>query len=723
MNQLSAQKLPKRILGLNELAYNLWWSWRQEARDLFKSLDRPLWKATCHNPVRLLQQLPPYRLVAAAEDPAFLKKYESVMDMFRTDLSEGHGWFHTKYPQLGGQTIAYFSMEFAIHNSLPIYAGGLGVLAGDYCKESSDLGLPVVGVGFMYPQGYFHQRVSDDGWQEETYRQLSFSESPIALVLDEQRQPVKATVELDSRSVAISVWRINVGRVRLYLLDTDHPENSPADRQLTARLYVADRDTRLQQEVILGIGGVRILRALGISPTVWHANEGHTTFMMLERCRELIDKGMTFAEAADKVRATTVFTTHTPVPAGNDTFNHNQMEKCFHRYWGSLGLERDAFMKLGTQAPDNDTFNMTVLGLRMAQQRNGVSQLHGAVCRRMWHCLWPESEENLVPICCVTNGIHVPTWVAPQMAKLYEKYLGADWLDRHDDPALWEHVEDIPNEEMWIARLWLKNKLISAVQDRARRRWAENHGAPLPVLAMGALLDTEALTIGFSRRFTDYKRAALILQDVNRLKKLLHAELRPVQIVFAGKAHPNDGHGKHLIQEIYNVAKNPEFGGRIAFIEDYDMHIARYLVHGVDVWLNTPRPLQEASGTSGMKAGVNGVLHLSILDGWWYEGYNGVNGWAIDNDGKAGDTAEQDRLDANMLYNLLEEKVVPLYYDRDLDGVPTGWMRLAKQAIRSTMHQFSARRMVKEYAEQMYVPAARSGEISRCAGAPKPARV
>ena len=591
-------------------------------------------EGTSHNPVKLLQQIAPYRLVAAADDLAFLKRYDSVMDNFKTDMSEVQTWFHTKYPHLGKHTIAYFSMEFAIHNSLPLYAGGLGVLAGDYCKEASDLGLPMVGVGFMYPQGYFHQRISDEGWQEEIYRQLNFSEAPITPVLDAQKQPVKIEVELDSRSVCMAVWQVNVGRVKLYLLDTDLEENSPADRQLTARLYGGDREMRLQQEIVLGIGGVRMLRALGIEPSVWHANEGHAAFMMLERCRELVEKGMDFTEAAEMVRATTVFTTHTPVPAGNDTFPHGLMEKCLHHYWGSLGLDRDAFMKLGTQDSDNATFNMTVLGLRMADQRNGVSQLHGAVCRRMWHCLWPDLEEKDVPICSVTNGVHVPTWVAPQMARLYEKYLGSDWVARHDDPALWEHVEDIPDEEIWAARLWLKNKLISAVQARARKRWSENRGSPVPVLAMGALLDAEVLTIGFSRRFTDYKRAALILSDINRLKRMLQDELRPVQIVFSGKAHPHDEHGKHLLQGVYNVAKNPEFGGRIAFVEEYDMHMAHYLVPGVDVWLNTPRPLQEASGTSGMKAGVNGVPQLSVLDGWWYEGYNGANGWAIDNDTK-----------------------------------------------------------------------------------------
>ncbi|MBI4303374.1 MAG: alpha-glucan family phosphorylase [Chloroflexi bacterium] len=708
-NSLSTQKLPRRIIGLGELAYNLWWSWHGEARDLFKVLDRALWKAAGHNPVRLLQEIEPYRLVAAAEDSAFLKKYDSVMNDFRSDMAAKQTWFLTKYPSLKEKTIAYFSMEFAIHNSLPLYAGGLGILAGDYCKEASDIGLPMVGIGFMYPQGYFKQRITDDGWQEEVYKQLDFNQAPITPVLNSRKQPIRVTVDLDSRSVCLAVWQVNVGRVKLYMLDTDIEENSPGDRQLSARLYGGDKEMRLKQEIVLGIGGVRVLRGLGVAPSVWHANEGHAAFMMLERCREFVEKGMGFMEAVSEVRATTVFTTHTPVPAGNDTFPCDLIDKYFYRYWGSLGLGRDSFIKLGVNGHDSGAFNMTVLALRMAEQRNGVSELHGAVCRRMWHCLWPDSEEKDVPICSVTNGIHVPTWVAPQMARLYQKYLGADWLSRQDDMALWEHVDDIPDREMWSAHRWLKQKLISTVQDRARKRWAENHSSPVPVLAMGALLDPEALTLGFSRRFTDYKRAFLILHDVNRLKRLLQNELRPVQLIFSGKAHPSDEHGKHLIQEVFNMAKDPQLGGRIAFVEDYDMHLGRYFVHGVDAWLNTPRPLQEASGTSGMKAGLNGVPHLSVLDGWWYEGYNGVNGWAIHNDSTVR-PEDHDKTDADELYNLLENKVIPLYYDRDLNGVPHAWIGVMKQAIRSTAPLFCARRMVKEYAEQMYLPAAEGME-------------
>jgi starch phosphorylase len=710
MNNESVSKLPRRIDGLSELAYNLWWSWHIEARQLFKALDNPLWKATGHNPIKLLQQIAPYRLVAVAQDPLFLKKYDSVMSDFKDAMSEGDTWFNTKYPHLAQHTIAYFSLEFAIHNSLPLYAGGLGVLAGDYCKESSDLGLPMVGIGFMYPQGYFHQHISADGWQEEFYEQLNFGEAPIRPVLTAQGQPMNVEVPLDTRSVRITVWQVNVGRVKLYLLDTNVEGNSPPDRELSARLYAGDQEVRLQQQIIIGIGGVRVLRALGIEPVIWHVNEGYAAFMILERVRELVAKGLNFIEAANLVRATTVFTIHTLVSAGSDVFSLDLVEKYFHRYWSHLGLDRKRFLELGIQGTDNSAFNTTVLGLKMSDYRNGVSQLHGGTCRRTWHSLWPDKEEKDVSISSVTNGVHVPTWIAPQAARLYETYLDHDWLKRHDDPTLWEKVLDIPDEEIWATRRWLKNKLISAVKERARRRWVQDHVEPAQALAMGGLLDPEALTIAFCRRFTSYKRATLIFHDFDRLKRILQNELQPLQIIFAGKAHPNDERGKQLIQKIYNAAKAPEFGGQIVFVEDYDMHMARYLVHGADVWLNTPQPLHEASGTSGQKAAINGVLHLSVLDGWWCEGYNGKNGWTIHGDSETSDSTDQDKTDAEALYRLLEDKVVPLYYDRDINGVPHSWIQVIKEAIRSNAPLFSARRMAKEYTEQMYLPASQKSQ-------------
>ncbi len=704
MNNLSVSILPKRIGRLNELAYNLWWSWHEEARDMFKALDRFLWKSTGHNPVKLLQQIEPCRLVAASENPDFLRKYDSVIHCFDSDIAGANTWFNKEHQHLIQHLIAYFSPEFAIHNSLPLYAGGLGILAGDYCKEASDLGIPLVGIGFMYPQGYFHQRISSDGWQEEIHQQLNFNEAPVTQVITSDGKILGVEVPLDTRAVHVAVWQVNVGRVRLYLLDTDLQHNSPLDRQLSACLYAGDREIRLQQEIVLGIGGVRVLRELGISPTVWHANEGHVSFMMLERIRELIEKGMDFDEAVNKVRATTAFTTHTPVPAGNDTFSIDLMQKYFHCYWESSRLCRDAFLELGIQG-DNTVFNMTVFSLRMANYRNGVSKLHGGVCRQLWHSLWPDIKEEKVPISSVTNGIHVPTWIAPKMSQIFGKYLGSNWLENHDDPALWERVLDIPDVEIWAARKWLKNKLISCMQDRARKRWCEDHAKSVQALAMGGLFDSEVLTIGFCRRFTEYKRAGLILYDIDRLKRLLHRDLRPIQIIFAGKAHPNDVEGKHLIREVYNMATDPQFGCRMAFVEEYDLHLARYLTQGVDVWLNTPRSLQEASGTSGMKAALNGVPHLSIPDGWWYEGYNGANGWAIQNDGQSAISPSDDKAAADRLYSLLEEKIIPIYYERDINGIPHKWIQTIKETMRSNAPLFSARRMLKEYVEQMYLSA------------------
>jgi len=705
MSSNSSQIIPRRISGLSELSQNLWWSWHPAARYIFKALDRPAWKASMHNPVKYLQQIPPYRLIAASEDTDYIKVYDSVINDFRFENSDDKNPASLACRALRGHTVAYFSMEFALHRSIPIYAGGLGVLAGDYCKEASDLGLPVICVGFMYPQGYFSQHINEEGWQEEIYRQLNFEEAPITQVLDENKHPGKITVKLADRIVFVTAWQVNVGKVRLYLLDTHLEENCPEDRELTARLYGGNSEIRLQQEIVLGMGGVRMLRKIGINPTIWHGNEGHTSFMMLERCRELVQEGLEFAEALQQVRSTSVFTTHTPVPAGNDAFPCFLIEKYFSHFFKALDISRETFLQLGTQPADCGNFNMTVLGMRTANQRNGVSRLHGWVCRNMWHSLWPETKEDEVPIISVTNGVHVPTWLAPQMASLYTRYLGNDWLERHDEPALWDQVKSIPDKELWDVRRWMKNKLNNEIRNRAADRWRCEHGSLSHSLAMGSMLNSEVFTIGFCRRFTDYKRPWLILSDINRLKKIVQNEACPVQIVFSGKAHPNDHHGKTLIQQVYNLAKDPDFRGRVVFIEDYDLHLARYLVHGVDLWLNTPRPLQEASGTSGMKAGINGVPNLSIMDGWWYEGYNGANGWAIRAHENIS-TPDQDKADAAELFTLLENTIIPLYYDRDRDGVPHAWLRVVKESIRSITPLFSAKRMLKEYIEQMYLPCA-----------------
>ncbi|MDP2931284.1 MAG: alpha-glucan family phosphorylase [Chloroflexota bacterium] len=703
-------KLPQRINRLEELAYNLWWSWHEPARDVFRALDYRQWRLSGHNPVRQLRKLTPEILAAAATDAEFLALYDGVMAEFDTSMSTPDTWFKRTHPDWLHGPIGYFSMEFAIHNSLPIYAGGLGILAGDVCKEASDLGIPMVAVGFMYPQGYFHQHlcVERNICQEEIYRQLNFDESPIRRVLSPNGDTVLASVRLNDFSVAIGVWLVRAGRTSVYLLDTNLEQNPPEHRDLSARLYTAEREQRIQQEVVLGIGGVRVLRALNINPSIWHVNEGHTAFMILERIREEIARGASFDEAVKRVRATTVFTTHTPVMAGHDIFPIDLVEKYLTNYWKAVGIDRDTFFRLAQEdGARAQALNMTALALEMSSQRWAVSQLHGKVTRRMWHGLWPKVPEEQVPITTVTNGVHVPTWVAPELSRLFEKYLGEGWIERHDDPALWEKVMDIPDDELWAVHQTLKRKLVSAMRERGRDRWVEDNVPPKQLLVLCSLFDPDALTIAFARRFTEYKRPALVFRDMERLKRIIGNQWHPVQIVFAGKSHPADFPSKYLLTQVYNQASERDFQGRLAFVEDYDMHMARYLVQGADLWLNTPRRLQEACGTSGMKASLNGSLHLSVRDGWWYEGYNGANGWAIGPDLVNPRPEEEDEADAEAFYRLLEEKIVPLYYNRDRKGVPHGWMRMVKEAMRSIVPVFCARRMLKEYTERTYQAAAR----------------
>ncbi|WP_447973082.1 alpha-glucan family phosphorylase [Nitrospira sp. Kam-Ns4a] len=709
----SAPALPGALARLQELAHNLWWSWTPQARQLFESLDPTLWRLTHHNPVKLLQELKPERLALLSQDPAFVRQYSAVLKAYDEYRDAKGTWFAKTYGPGTDGTIAYFSAEFGLHNSIPIYSGGLGILAGDHCKEASDLGIPLVGLGFMYPQGYFRQRISPDGWQEAEYEPFNRLESPIHQALTPSASPCQITVELGDRTVCAVVWRVNVGRVILYLLDTDVPENAPSDRALSARLYGGDQEVRLSQEILLGIGGVRALRTLGLAPAVWHANEGHSAFLMIERVREYVQAGRSFEEAADLVRRTTVFTTHTPVPAGHDVFAHELMERYFHRYWGQLGLSRETFLALG-QFPDRpDGFNMTALALRLSGHVNGVSREHGRVSRRMWRSLWPDRPEEEVPIRSVTNGVHVPTWIAPEMNHLYSRHLGPDWAERSDDPAVWHRVMDIPDQELWAIRQALKRKLMSFIRERARAGWMQWRLEATQVLASGTLLDPEALTIGFARRFATYKRATLLFTSLTRLQHLLQDRWRPVQVIFAGKAHPADEPGRRFIHEVYSFCKDHGLGGHVAFLEDYDMHMAKYLVQGVDVWLNTPRPPLEASGTSGQKAALNGVPSLSVLDGWWQEGYDGGNGWAIPSSAHLQDPQAQDLHDAEQLYRLLEQEIVPLYYTRDRDGIPRGWMQVVKDAIRTIAPRFCTRRMVKEYMTLCYAPAAGLEPTSR----------
>lgn len=700
------EKLPQKLNRLGELAYNLWWSWTPEARGLFRRLDYPLWRKTLHNPVQMLQEISAHTLQQAAEDGSFVRQYNKVLMQYDAEMKNGRSWFHTEYPQYTNKTIAYFSFEFGLHSSIPIYSGGLGILSGDHAKEASDLGLPFVGVGFMYPQGYFRQRIPSHGWQEAVYQQLDITKAPIRPVKQEDGRDLRVSVSLSGRPVYVKVWYIQVGRNPLYLLDTDVDENDPWDRELSARLYSGDSETRIRQEIVLGVGGVRVLRALGINPNVWHMNEGHSAFLTLENVREKVASGMSFTEAREAVRKESVFTTHTPVPAGHDAFSFHIVEKYFQGFWDELGISREEFLSLGEHQEEWGTaFNMTVLALRLSGQANGVSKLHGQVSREMWVDVWPGRPAEEIPISSITNGIHIPTWVAGEIHYIFDKYFGPGWRENRDDPTLWQRIAEVPDQELWETHLTLKRKLVSFLRERVRRRWVDGRNDPTQVLTSGTLLDPEALTIGFARRFATYKRATLIFRDLERLQRILLDTHRPVQIVFAGKAHPADDPGKTLIQQIYNLAKHNQLGGRVAFIEDYDMHMARYLKQGVDLWLNTPRRPREASGTSGMKASLNGIPNFSILDGWWVEGYNGANGWAIGDEKVFDDSNAQDEHDANSIYQILEDEIVPLFYNRDRDNVPRGWVEIMREAIRSTAPIFSTHRMVKEYTRNMYIPA------------------
>jgi len=701
-------RLPQRLARLPDLAYNLWWTWNSEAERVFRLIDVEDWEAAEHNPVIFLRKTGRRKLNAAARNRAYLELYDHVIREFDDYMRGGSStWFARDHEAHRNQPIAYFSTEFGLHESLPIYAGGLGILSGDHLKEASDLGVPMVALGFLYTQGYFKQHIREDGWQEARYTTLSFADLPVYPVLDMAGEPLTISVDLFDHFILARLWRVQVGRVPLYLLDSNVEANAPLDRSLTAQLYISDLDLRILQEIVLGLGGVRALRELGYDPAVWHLNEGHSAFMMVERVRELVAADRPFHQAAEAVRASTVFTTHTPVPAGHDAFPYDLIDRYFSAFWPQIGLDRAGFLDLGRHPESwGEAFSMSGLAFNLSGRYNAVSAMHGHVARRMWSSLWPETEPEQVPIRNITNGIHTGTWLARRMHSLYDRYLEHDWAENLDREEIWQAVERIPDEDLWAVRRHLKRKLMAFMRERARRQWIPGGLHPVQIVASGVLLDPYALTIGFARRFATYKRANLIMRDPDRILRLMNRHGRPVQLVFAGKAHPADEPGKLLIQEVYNVIKRSENGGRLVFLEDYDMNVARYLIQGVDVWLNTPRRPNEASGTSGQKAALNGVLNLSVLDGWWPEGFNGSNGWAIGGTEEYEDAQAQDDADAESLYQLLEEEIIPLYYDeRSSDGLPREWLARIKESIRTLAPRFSMRRMVKEYVETMYVPA------------------
>ncbi len=694
--------------NLREIANNLWFSWNMDAVELFDHLDEGLWREGGHNPLWSLIRLSRQRLKEIREDEGYLAHAEKVCQRFRSYIKRSRKYAY-RLARPVDFVIAYFSLEFGITESLPIYSGGLGLLAGDHLKSSSDLNLPLVGVGLMYQEGYFKQRLSQDGWQQEIYPKTRFDTLPLEKQTDKEGNLLILKVKLAGEPLYFRILKVNVGRVPLYLLDADIPENPPSLRSLTARLYGGDTETRIRQEILLGIGGARALKALGIAPSVFHLNEGHAAFTLLERVRHFIEEeGLTFEEAQQIVTSQSILTVHTPVPAGNDVFERGMMEKYFRSSVEKAGVDFDQFLATGRKIPGdrNEPFWMPVLGLRLTSKANGVSRLHGRVARDMWHEVWPTVDREDVPIGYVTNGVHIPSYISRDLLRLYDRYLGPGWTEDPDNEKIWERVEQIPDTEFWRTHERCRNRLIYFARRRLIEQLKNRGGSALEIEEASSVLDTEALTICFARRFATYKRATLIFSDLERLATILNQSGRPVQLIFSGKAHPADNGGKKLIQTIVQIIKSQPFRGRVVFIEDYDINVARYLVQGADVWLNNPRRPLEACGTSGMKAAANGALTLSVLDGWWDEGYSGDNGWAIGSGEEYDNLDYQDDIESKELYDLLEQSVMPLFYERGADDLPREWIKMAKMSLSTICPVFNSHRMVTDYVESSYVPCA-----------------
>ncbi len=698
--------LPDELSGLLDLAYNLRWSWRGEVREVFRRLDARLWETTEHNPVAMLGQVEQSRLEAVTKDAGFMTQFRREHDELQEYLAR-KGWWCQKYGQCKTPQMAYFCAEFGLTECIPIYSGGLGILAGDHLKSASELCLPLVGVGLLYQQGYFRQRLNADGWQLESFPRNDFHNMPVQPVVVDN-EPVMTEVEFPGGLVKILVWVVRVGRVNLYLLDTNIPENSPEDRRITDQLYGGDQETRIRQEIILGIGGVRALATMGIEPKVFHTNEGHSAFLSLERIRLLMaEHGVSFAAAREAVSASNVFTTHTPVPAGNDAFDPALIERYFSRYWEQLGFSREQFLALGRQDAGNgdEPMSLTVLAMRLSSNRNAVSELHGQVSRKLWSGIWPGLPVDEVPITHFTNGVHTRSWISYSLTGLYDRYLGPAWKERPADGNIWAAADQIPDTELWRTHERRRERLVAFARRRLREQLSRSGAGASALAAADETLDAETLTIGFARRFATYKRADLILQDVERLGKLLNNTEMPVQILFAGKAHPRDNPGKELIRQIVHISRRDEFRRRVVFLEDYEMNLARYLVQGVDVWLNTPLRPMEASGTSGMKVAANGGLNVSVLDGWWNEGYSGDVGWAIGSGERYQDLDYQNAVESRALYDLLEKEVVPMFYKRGPDGLPREWIAKMRASMQKLTPFFNSNRLVRDYTENFYLPA------------------
>ncbi|MBU1222159.1 alpha-glucan family phosphorylase [Myxococcota bacterium] len=699
--------LPEPLKRLRELASNMWWCWNFDAIELFIRLDRNLWEETAHNPVALLGRVSQERLEFLANDRAFMHSLNAVLDRFDNAMSNGR-----VFKNLEGDSsnflVAYFSLEFGLHESLPVYSGGLGVLAGDHLKSSSDIGLPLVAVGLLYREGYFRQYLNADGWQQETYPDNDFYNMPIVPLFDEDGNPQKLHVNLHDRSVSVRLWKVQVGRIPLILLDTNLEENSLDDREITAQLYGGDLEMRLKQEYILGLGGVDALKKLGFNPTVFHMNEGHSAFLGLKRIKDLMkNRGLTFWEAMEACSSGSLFTTHTPVPAGIDKFPPALMDKYFWKYREETGISRDDFLGLGREDPSNhdEPFSLAVLALRLSDRYNGVSKLHGEVSRKMWRKVWPEIPVDEIPINHVTNGIHNKTWVSHELGNLFDRYLGPRWAEYTEDADLWGAVDQIPDAELWKTHERRRERLVGFVRKRMKQQFEKRGASKTEMNLADEVLNPDILTIGFARRFATYKRATLIFSDLVRLARIITDTERPVQFIFAGKAHPKDNEGKEFIRKIIHIIRKEPFRHSVVFLEDYDMNVARYMLQGVDVWLNNPRRPLEASGTSGMKASANGAMNLSVLDGWWCEGYTPDTGYSIGRGEEYTDLALQDDVEYRALYDLIEKEIVHDFYTRGRDGIPRTWVSRMKSIFKEVVPVFNTNRMVMEYANKFYIPA------------------
>ena len=700
-------QLPKRIGRITEIANNLWWSWNTEFLRLFKMIDIDLWERCNKNPIKFLKLVDQEKLEKASKDLQFTKEYDQIVEDFDDYINSKNTWFAQKYPENKNDVIAYFSAEYGLDQTIAIYSGGLGILSGDHLKSASDLGIPIVAVGLLYKNGYFNQRINRYGVQYPEYRDLDIYDLPITPVKDVDGNDLTVFIKFPKRRIYLKVWQINVGRVKLYLLDSDIDLNHEEDRDTTARLYGGDQEMRIRQEIILGMAGVHTLKALGIKPTVYHMNEGHSAFLNLEVIKDIIkEKQVSFEVARDITSSKTVFTTHTPVPAGNDIFPIELVEKYFKDFWPKLGISREEFLKLGMKPCEElePGFNMGIFALKIAGMKNGVSKLHGEVSRQLFAEVWPHIAPSESPITYVTNGIHTCSWLAPKLKDLYNKYLIPYWQDKIHEEAVWEKIKAIPNDKLWGIHQERKEKLLELVKENVTRRLRREGVSYEEIVEITSKLNPNALTIGFARRFATYKRATLIFKDLERITQILNDENKPVQLIFAGKAHPADKEGADLIKYIHEISMKPQFKGKIFLLENYNIEISRYLVSGVDVWLNNPRRPMEASGTSGQKASVNGVINFSISDGWWAEGYNQKNGWTIGTNDEYPSYEEQDKADSESMYYILEHKIIPTYYDKDKDGISKVWLDYMKNSIISTGWKFSTSRMLVDYTNNLYMP-------------------